>query len=169
MTTKLNIEKHLAEYCIGKWANEETKVVSFPTTTDLYFTVYDLLKKRPIDCQTDEGSLEIKIPVRRASEEYGFRKNPEIYNYISERGCMILNRKIENLMWAEFHAIMDERNHRPSEIEDDCIFNIEIVHWFRCKYMIESLSEDAYLKNYYRWREVLRKKRKRAYEKKKYA
>ena len=70
-------------------------------------------------------------------------------------------------MWAEFHEIMEDINHRPSELDFESIFNIEIVHWFRCKYMIESISEDAFLKNYYRWREVLRRRKKRAYEKKK--
>ena len=67
MTTKITIDKHLAEYCIGKWGDGETKIVSFPTNTDLYITIYDLLIKRPIDCQTDNGTLEIKLPVRRAN------------------------------------------------------------------------------------------------------
>ena len=167
MTTKITIDKHLAEYCIGKWGDGETKIVSFPTNTDLYITIYDLLIKRPIDCQTDNGTLEFKLPVRRANEDYGFRKNPEIYNYLSKRSCRTLNKRIRNLMWAEFHEIMEDINHRPSELDFECIFNIEIVHWFRCKYMIESISEDAFLKNYYRWREVLRRRKKRAYEKRK--
>jgi len=167
MTTKITIDKHLAEYCIGKWGDGETKIVSFPTNTDLYITIYDLLIKRPIDCQTDNGTLEIKLPVRRANDDYGFRKNPEIYNYLSKRSCRTLNKRISKIMWGDFHGFMVNQRHSISRPKNEKLYNIDIVHMFRCKYMIEAISEDAFLKNFYRWDNVLNKKEKRPYTKKK--
>ena len=39
--------------------------------------------------------------------------------------------------------------------------NIDVVHRFLCQYCIISISEDALLKNYYRYRENLRQRKKR--------
>ena len=161
-STKINIEKHLAEYCIGKWGVDFTEPITFPSHSDIYFTVYDLLMKRPSNVQIDEGNLEIKIPTRSENSEDYCRKNPEVYNYISLCGCKIINRKIENLFWAELHTTIDEWRHRPDADEVTNKY-IEIVHYFMCRYRIESISEDALLKNYYRWKETLRQKNTRGY------
>ena len=45
--------------------------------------------------------------------------------------------------------------------------NLDIVHNFLCAYCIDSISEDALLKNFYRWRENIRKRKKRREYKKK--
>ena len=158
-TTKITIKPHLAEYSMSKWNKDETQYVAFPSNTDLYITVFDLLQKRPMDCQHDIGNLEIAIPNRRADEDTGFRKNPEIYNYLSSRSCRIVERRIETLFWADVHQFIDERKIKGIEY-------IESIHTFLCLYKIESITEDALIKNYYRWRENIRKRTKRKYQRK---
>jgi hypothetical protein len=39
--------------------------------------------------------------------------------------------------------------------------DVDVVHRFMCDYGIDSVSEDALIKNYYRWRENLRKQSSR--------
>jgi hypothetical protein len=158
VTTKITIKKHLAEYCIGKWGEDFSEPVAFPSLSDLYITVFDLLQKRPSDCYHMSGNLEIVIPCRRSNEELGFRKNPEVYNYLSHRSCGIIERRIESLFWSDIHQFLDERRLKG-------IQNLESIHFFMCMYKIESISEDALIKNYYRWRENIRKRSKRMYQK----
>jgi hypothetical protein len=93
ITTKIKIECHLAEYCIGKWGNDFTEPVHFPANSDLYITIYDLTQRRPVNIHHDTGNLEIALPVRRDAPDFDFRKNPEVYNYISDRSSEILNNK----------------------------------------------------------------------------
>ena len=45
--------------------------------------------------------------------------------------------------------------------------NLDVVHHFLCSYCIDSISEDALLKNFYRWRENIRKRKTRREYKKK--
>lgn len=158
--TRVNFSPHIVEYCIGKWGTDFHEPVKFPDNSELYFTVYDLLQKRPADHQTDVGNLEIVLPSRRYDDELGFRKNPEVYNYLSERSCRIISKKIERYFWAELHDTLDYEKHTNG------IDYIETIHYFMCKYRIESISEDALIKNYYRWRDQVRKKAKRAYRRK---
>ncbi len=160
ITTKITVEKHLAEYAIGKWESDFCAPVRFPTNSDLYITVYDLTQRRPENVYRDNGNLEIILPSRGECKEYDFRKNPEVYNYLSERSCKILNRKISLQFWAELHELLDHEKHVNGNQ------HINTIYTFKCKYRIESISEDCILKNFYRWRENLRKKTKRGYKKK---
>ena len=62
-------------------------------------------------------------------------------------------------MWAELHELMDEHLHG--------IEFKETVFTFLKKYDISSIQEDGLLKNYQRWRDSFRRKKKRAYNRKK--
>ncbi len=156
MTTKIQINQHLAEYCLAKWGDEQD-IVKFPDSTELYVKIHDLMQKRPEYCPVDQGNLEFCIPNRRKTDDQATRKNPEIYNYLSPRSVKIIERRIETIMWAELHEYLDYQKHKNG------VEYIETIHEFRCKYCIESISEDAMLKNYYRWREKVRKRNKRQY------
>ena len=65
------------------------------------------------------------------------------------------------LMWAELHELMDENKHLHG------IEFKETVFTFLKKYDISSIQEDGLLKNYQRWRDSFRRKKKRAYNRKK--
>lgn len=154
ITTKISIKPHLAEYVIGKYNDHKKNPVQFPDNLDIYHTIWDCTQKRPTNCQPDEGNLEICLPDRRIG------KAPETYNYLGERSQRIIERKIESKLWAELHDFLDEEKHKFG------IEYIDTVHYFMVKYGITSITEDALLKNYYRWRELVRKRsRKREYKK----
>lgn len=154
MTTKIRIAPHLKEYVLGKFNDLQDGPVRFPDHSDLYHFIYDLLARRPHDHPVDDGNLEIVLPNR------GVGKSPLTYNFLSEKAVSIIEKRIRVMMFAELHEFLDEYKHRLGfEYQ-------ESVHLFMRKYGIENLSEDALIKNYYRWRELLRKKKvKRKYKK----
>ncbi len=147
LTTKIQIKPHLVEYITNKFGMENG-VVQLPRDLDLYHAIWDQLIKRPIN-SVDQGNLEIALPDRRTG------KSPETFNYLSKRSCAIIERRIEVMLWAELHDLLDEEKHRYG------VEYIDTVHTFKCKYILNSISEDALLKNYYRWRDRVRKKRER--------
>lgn len=149
VTTKIEVKQHLAEYILGKYNDCMPGPVFFPDREDLYHVIFDLLEKRPVCCEVDSGNLEIGIPDRR------FGKSPETYNYLGSRSSRIISQKIEVLFWAELHSMIDENKHLYG------IQYIETVAYFIRKYGIQAITEDALLKNYYRWRDKVRKKTKR--------
>jgi len=159
-TTKITIKEHLKEYCIGKWGDDFKEPVAFPQKTDLYITIYDLLQRRPVNIPHDYGNMEIIMPQRRDGDSDGFRKNPASYNFLSEKSCLIIQKRITGLFWAELHdTILDMKKKGQ---------NYDVtVHFFICSYRIESITSDALLKNYYRWREIYRQREVRQYRHKK--
>lgn len=159
-TTKITIKPHLAEYCIGKWGEEFTEPVAFPSKTDLYIIISDLMQKRPANYFRDVGNLEIVIPNRKLCQE-GFWKNPEYYNYLSEKSCGIIQNRIESIFWEEVHRELTDKKH-----DEDQNYDIS-AHYFICKYRIESITSDALIKNHKRWRDCSVKRTKRKYKRKK--
>ena len=155
VTSKIQIKANLKEYSIGRFNNHADGPVCFPDNLDLYHTIYDLLRKRPVNAPPiDRGNLEIFLPVRQNG------KKVEYYNYLGERSTLVIEKKIETMMWAELHDLIDEQKHRFG------VEYIDIVHQFMCKYGIESITEDALLKNYYRWRHKVRRRNgRREYKK----
>lgn len=154
MTIKLTVDSHIAEYIKGKYYDPDYGCVRFPASLDIYILIYDLLSKRPATCPIDSGNLEFMLPDRREG------KNPEIYNYLSQRAQKLLEDKMRLMMWAELHDLMDENKHIKGIQFKDSVFI------FMSKYGIESISEDALIKNYQRWRDKLRRKNKRKYSRK---
>lgn len=154
ITVKITVEPHLAEYVRGKFYDVEAGAVRFPASRDIYVLICDLLQRRPADHPVDSGNLEFCLPERRAG------KDPLYYNYLSKRSQKIINDKLRIMMWAELHDEMDENKHLRG-----IRFN-ETVFTFMRRYDIESISEDALLKNYQRWRQKTRRKQKRAYTRK---
>lgn len=154
MTVKTNVEPHVAEYIRGKFYDLEAEAVRFPSTLDIYIQIYDLLQKRPVSNPVDTGNLEFILPERRVG------KDPITYNYLSGRAQKILADKMRLMMWAELHDFMDENKHING------IMFKESVFMFMRKYAIESITEDALLKNYQRWRDKQRRKKKRGYSRK---
>lgn len=156
ITTRIEIEPHVAEYVRAKYGDPETGAVRFPHSVDIYHLMYDLMAKRPAGAGVDQGNLVLTLPDRREAN-YSGGKSPEQYNYISRRSSKILGDKMRLMMWAEFHEYVDEQKHVHG------IQYKEAVYLFMRHYEIESVSEDAFLKNYQRWRDKLRRRAKRGY------
>lgn len=145
ITSKLNVEPYVAEYVIGKYWDPEICAVRFPDTTDIYVTIYDLMARRP-GATVDRGNLEIALPDRRDANFAG-GKSPEYYNYFSDRASKVISDRLKVMMWAEVHDYMTEQKHMHGIQYKDSVYS------FLSRYAIESISEDALIKNYYRWRE----------------
>ncbi|MDE5750624.1 MAG: hypothetical protein K2H87_07650 [Duncaniella sp.] len=156
ITVKIEIEPAVAEYIKGKYLDGETGVVRFPASSDVYILVYDLLARRPVKCPVDTGNLEFALPDRREANFAG-GKDPKSFNYLSRRAAKILEDRLKLLMWAELHEFMDEQKHLAGVQYKDSVF------MFMQRYCIESLTEDALLKNYQRWRDRMRRRQKRGY------
>ncbi len=160
ITSKIKIREHICEYAIGKFSADYCNPVKIPASFDLYHVIWDLVARRPYDRPVDSGNLEIVIPNRQEQQSPNTvtGKNPETFNYFSDRSAKIIDFKFETMMFAELHDLLDENKHRNG-IEYQVT-----VHIFINKYNITSISEEALLKNYYRWR----KKVKRLTSKRKY-
>jgi len=156
INTCINIKPYLAEYIKGKFGNLCGDPIAFPDSSDLYHIIFDLLQKRPEGkSPVDTGNLLINLPSRRIG------KKPEVYNYLSARAQRMIEKKIKLMFDNELHDRFEE-NYRDAHRLD----NIEIAFGFMTMYSIESISEDALLKNYYRWRDNCRKKsHRRKYQK----
>ena len=153
---KIDVKPHVAEYIRGKYYDPEVGCVRFPPGLDIYILLYDLLQKRPANSPIDTGNLELALPDRREANHAG-GKDPQTYNYLSDRSQKRLGKKMELMMWAEIHDFMDENKHAGGITFKDS------ANEFICKYMIESISEDALLKDYQRWRNEKRRRYKRNY------
>lgn len=157
-TTKISIDDHLAEYCIAKFGEDFTEPVRFPDNLDLYHTIADLTQKMPVGVYQVTGNLEIVLPAKGKSID-SIRKNPAVYNYLSANSCRIINNKIKILFWAELHEYVDTNRHLKG------VTIIECVYTFMCRYRITKITEDALVKNYQRWKNVVRPRDKRPYRK----
>lgn len=153
ITTKIQVAQHLAEYIIGKFGLRMNNPITLPENIPLYHFISDITLKRPVDRSIDNGNLEIVLPDRREG------KNPRVYNFISNRSAKLVEDKIETMLWTELHEDLDHNKHRNG------IEYCDTVHVFCCRYNIISITEDALLKNYYRWRNKVRRrnKEKRSY------
>lgn len=153
-TVKISIKAHLEEFLKGKYNACKNIPVVLPDNSDLYHTIFDLMEKKPANVDETKGSLEIVLPDRSIG------KDPVWYNYLGERSQRIIERKIELMFWADLHDMIDHNKHMHG------VEYAETVYSFMVKYDIQSITEDAVLKNYYRWREKVRRRdKKRAYNK----
>ena len=153
ITTRFTIAQHLAEYLKGKYNTFDASPIALPDSSDIYHLLWELMSKRPSDIGVvDSGNVFICLPDRRIG------KDPQYYNYISSRAAKIFETKLEALFNAELHQRLDE-NHSSST--PMCL--VDVIHHMLSEYGIDSISEDALKKNYYRWRERTRQRKKRAY------
>jgi hypothetical protein len=154
VSISISIKKHLEEYLVGKFNDFKGSPVHLPGNLDICHLLYDLLCKRPSNVPVPDGTLRIALPNRREG------KDPEYYNHLSERSQRILENKIESMFWADLHDLMDYNKHILGMGYSDTVYT------FMLRYGIHSISEDAIIKNYYRWRDKIRhRKKKREYNK----
>lgn len=151
ITTSITITPYLAEYLRGKYNNGAVEPFHIPDNTDLYHIVWSFMTRRRKDVSpVDDGNLTFLLPDRRAG------KDPAYYNYLSEPAARAIEKEIRRVFNQELHSLMLENDQNGHAYD-----NIEIVHRFLCSYCIESVTEDALLKNYYRWRDSIRKRKHR--------
>jgi hypothetical protein len=154
ITTKIQIKPHLAEYAKQKYSIPGKEYILLSDTEYLYHVLCNLMSKRPENAHIDTSNLEIALPHQSRG------KAPETYNYITASGAKNIEKKLNRLFWAEMHEFVDEHVNTHGEPINETVF------LFKNKYGIESITEDALIKSYYRWRSKIRTKiKKRKYTK----
>lgn len=155
ITTSITLTPYLAEYLRGKYASGSDNVVNIPDSSDLYHVIWNYMSRRPSDVAETSGNITIALPCRREG------KDPAIYNYLSERAVRCVDKAVRREFNQELHSFLLENDQRGHLFD-----NIDVVLQFINMYCLESITEDALLKNFYRWRENLRKRKARRERKK---
>jgi hypothetical protein len=160
-TANINIEPYLAEYARAKFSTHSSDGgIIIPCSSDLYHCIWEhmaIRKKNQVDVN---GNLLIHLPCRRASDSYA-GKNPAYYNYLSTSAASDIEKCLRLMFNFELHRLLLENEEFGHQSK-----NIDLIVEFRHTYSLDSISEDALLKNYYRYRNRIRSKKTRHYIKK---
>lgn len=140
-TTRINLRPYLQEYMLAKYSDDRKQPCKIPPSSDLYLLILDLLARRPASAVRDTGNLEIILPNRAMG------KRTSTFNFLSEKSQYEIDRHIYVMFWAEFHRYCEYQIHVKGESL------LVAVLLFKSMYDIESLSQDAFIKNYQRWRD----------------
>lgn len=149
--SRIQIKDYVAEYAVGKYYDPDVGAVRFPDTSDIYVLIYDLMQRRPVGAVVDSGNLPVCLPDRREANQAG-GKSPEHFNWFSQRSAKIIGDRLRLMMWADIHAYMMEQKHVHGVQYKDSAWQ------FLQRYGITSISDDALIKDYYRWREKVSRK-----------
>lgn len=136
---RIELKSHLEEYAITKFPIVDDVIV-IPSSMDLYFVLLDLLQKKGKGIEKSGEGLYFGI------RNTGVGKDPRVYKYLSRRGRMLFEARLEVMFWIDFHEIMDREVVRSGK---PCL---EAAQIFVEKFKINSITEDALIKHYYRWR-----------------
>lgn len=165
VTTKITMKPHLAEYLTNKYpvykkdaqGKDVFQYVQLPDELDLYHTIWNLLETMPKNGTVDlSGNVVLALPNRRAG------KDPESYNYLGQRSIKLIEKRTEVLFFSELRVRLDDGKQLYGEEYS------ELAHEFLNEYKIESISHDALIKDFYRWRNNFRRRTnsRRNYQKK---
>lgn len=157
----VKIEPYLAEYINAKYCHDpNTGGLRIPCTTDLYHCVWEnMSRRRSNQPELIDGNVLISLPCR-SREEGQTWKDPAYYNYLSPRGSHEVESCIRRMFNFELHRALLENEEFGKERRD-----LDVIYDFMRTYRLKSITEDALLKNYYRYRNRLRQKRARKYRK----
>ena len=165
-TVGIHIEPYLAEYVSKKFKNDpKTGAVKIPYTTDLYFVVWNLMAKpreasMAMGVEDAAANLRIHLPNRRHGSEELPGKNPAYYNYLSPSSAKQIEAAVRLMFNFELHRLLmeNEEQGRPRK-------NLDLVYDFIRDYQLKSVTPDALLKNFYRYRNRICPKKPRKYKK----
>jgi len=153
-TTSFFIKDYLAEWLQSKYGIEG--VVTLPSHSDLNILLWDVMSTRPrLVSPIDTGNLTVSLPSRRAG------KRPETYNYVSTRGAKLFELRALEIFRLDLfqHLDTDRTNGSRKRI-------IDSVGDFMSSNGIHSITEDALVKSYYRYRMNNRPHQVRGYKRK---
>lgn len=159
--TTIRIEPYLAEYIIGKYGTEQKNgAIKIPYTSDLYHCVWEnMSRQRSNQVETQDGNLRILLPCRRAGDGVAW-KDPAYFNYLSAAACREIECQIRRMFNFELHRVLMENEEFGRQRR-----NLDVIYDFISSYHLKSISSDALLKNYYRFRNRFRPKKIRRYQK----
>lgn len=157
----IKIEPYLAEYAIGKYGTEQKYgTVNIPYNSDLYHCIWEnMSRQRANQSDVVDGNLCILLPCRKPGDGVAW-KDPVYYNYLSASAAKEIENQIRRMFNFELHRVLLENEEFGRQRR-----NLDIIYDFIRVYQLKSISSDALLKNYYRFRNRLRPKKIRKYQK----
>lgn len=157
----IRIEPYLAEYVIGKYGMEQKNgAVNIPYNTDLYHCIWEnMSRQRTNQSVPEDGNLRIQLPCRKPGDGVAW-KDPAYYNHLSLVASKAIEYQIRRMFNFELHRILLENEEFGRQRR-----NLDVIYDFIHTYQLKSISSDALLKNYYRFRNRLRPKKTRQYRK----
>ena len=156
----IKIEPYLAEYIIGKYGIQKNAVVNIPYNTDLYHCIWEnMSRQRANQSVPEDGNLRILLPCRKPGDGVAW-KDPAYYNYLSVPASKEIEYQIRRMFNFELHRVLLENEEFGRQRR-----NLDVIYDFIRTYQLKSISSDALLKNYYRFRNRLRPKKTRQYRK----
>ncbi|MCK6143342.1 hypothetical protein [Prevotella intermedia] len=157
----IKIEAYLAEYIIGKYGvDRKSGTVKIPPTSDLYHCVWEnMSRQRSNQPDNTGGNLRILLPCRKGGDGVAW-KDPAYYNYLSPSAAKEIEKQIRRMFNFELHSVLLENEEFGRQRN-----NSEVIFEFIRTYRLFSISSDALLKNFYRFRNLLHPKKKRKYNK----
>jgi hypothetical protein len=159
----VKIEPYLAEYINSKYSRDpHTGGLRIPCSADLYHCVWENMSRRRSnqpEILEESGNVLISLPCRSREDGQAW-KDPAYFNYLSPRGAHEVECCIRRMFNFELHRALFENEEFGKERR-----NLDVVYDFMRAYHLKSITEDALLKNYYRYRNRLRQKRSRKYRK----
>ena len=160
----IRIEPYLAEYIIGKYGIDlRSSAVKIPYTTDLYHCVWELMsRQRSNQSEPEDGNLHLQLPFRKgkAGDSGMPWKDHAYYNYLSPASAKEIENQIRRMFNFELHRVLLENEEFGRKKR-----NLDVIYDFIRAHQLKSISSDALLKNYYRFRNRLRPKKIRRYQK----
>lgn len=137
VTSRIKIKEYLREYLISLYGAEP---VRFPDDSDLLATLHDVRITRPKNVPEEEdGNLEIVIPYQKIG------KNARTHNYISRRGQLELQKKIQRHFSASLNEYVSECRIKGYEYQAS-------VEMFADEHNLQSISIGGLKKKNYRKR-----------------
>lgn len=155
----IRIEPYLAEYIAEKYEiDTATGGLRIPCSSDLYFCVWEQMsRQRSNQPDLTDGNLRIHLPFRKAIQGAPY-KNPAYYNYLSAAATKEIEGQIRRMFNFELHRVLLENEEFGRQRK-----NLDVIYDFIQTYRLKSISADALLKNFYRFRNRLRPKKIRHY------
>lgn len=153
----IQIEQYLAEYICAKYRKDATTGgVKIPNTTDLYFCVWEnMSKQRSNQPDITDGNLRIHLRFSQSWRHIQSLKDPAYYNYLSPAAAKEIEAQIRRMFNFELHRVLLENEEFGRQRR-----NLDVIYEFIRSYQLKSISSDALLKNYYRFRNRLRPKKR---------
>lgn len=137
VTSRIKIKEYLKEYLISIYDGEP---VRFPDDSDLLATLHDVRIIRPCNApEDDDCNLEIVIPYQKVG------KNARTHNYISRRGQLELQKKVQRLFTAHLNEFIMDCRLKGYEYQAS-------IELFADKYNLQSISIGGLKKKNYRKR-----------------
>ena len=159
-TVSVRITPYLAEYVRGKYPHDPANGgVRFPRTDDLYHCLWHNLVRPRKDMRVERSpNLTLSIGRPRTYEVGLAWKDPAYFNHLSARGAKELEVCVQRQFDFELHrAFIESYEAGDGRRQED------VAHDFLRQYGITSISEEALLKNWSRYRNMIRPKKPRRY------